>query len=225
MKRWRRRVVSGLLTVVLFAPSGQAAWEEIPISIASPPKLETKPGEKTLVARARANDHERIDIGMEITRWLRREIARGTALAVLDVPPPALPEQRLEVMAVNDTFFRRLGAQFRADLIVAAVAELKVEDRSGFVTRDFESPVTGQMVRSSEFQEQKGYRLELDLVFLKGANGAFLLRESMSEERIVEAQYSEDLDVLFQLLELMKDDLLAVLRPTKVQEPRFVWVE
>ncbi|MFN7964726.1 MAG: hypothetical protein U0V87_03445 [Acidobacteriota bacterium] len=202
-----------------------AGWEEVGIDVSTPAKLETEPGERLLVAKVRANDHERIDIGAEITRWLRREIGRGTPLSVLDVPPPELPEQRPEVMAVNDVFFRRLGQQFRADLIVAAVAELRVEDRSGFVSRDVESPITGQTIRTSQFVERKGYRLKIDVFFLKGDNGVLLFKDNWQEDRIVESQGAEDLQTLFELLELMKDDLLAVLKPVKIREPRFIWVD
>lgn len=215
----------GVLLALIGTPQTRAGWEEVAIDVATPAKLETQTGDRLLVAKVRANDHERIDIGAEITRWLRREIGRGTPLAVLDVPPPELPEQRPEVMAVNDLFFRRMGQQFRADMIVAAVAELRVEDRSGFVSRDVESPITGQTVRTSQYVERKGYRLKIDVFFLKGDNGALLFKDNWQEERIVESQGAEDLQTLFDLLELMKDDLLAVLKPVKIREPRFIWVD
>lgn len=219
------RIRLTLAVALGIAGSAQAGWKEVPIEVVVPPRIETRAEDRVLVAKVRAGDHERLDIGAELTRWLRRELARGTPLAVLDVPPPDLPEQRPEVLAVNDTFFRRLGAQHRADLIVAAIAELKIEDRSGFVTRDVESPITGQMVRSSEFVERKGYRLKIDVFFLKGDNGALLLKDTWQEDRIVESQGAEDLQALFELMELIKDDLLAVLRPVKLREPRYIWVE
>lgn len=213
------------LSLLLTTPVAMAGWQEVAIGVSRPAKLETRAGERVLVAKVRASEHERLDIGMEITRWLRRELARGTALSVLDVPPPELPEQRPEVMAVNDPFFRRLGSVFGADMIVAAVAELKITDRSGFVTRDVESPVTGQMIRTSQFVEQKGYLLSVEAFFLKGDNGALLHHDVWREERVVEERGAEDLQTLYELLEAMKDDLLAVVMPQKTQQPRFIWVE
>jgi hypothetical protein len=146
---------------------------------------------------------------------------------VLDVPPPPIPEQRPEKLAVNDVFWRRMGEDFHADVIVAGVAEYRIEDRSGYVTRDVESPITGQTVRQTVFAERKGFHLKIEIFFLKGDNGALLLTDTWTEDRTLDSGtgQGEDLQELYDMLDQMRPRLRGALLPTKLQQPRFIWVD
>jgi nucleotide-binding universal stress UspA family protein len=216
---------AALLALLHAAPVAAAGWEEIGFEVSVPPRVETSPGDTVLVAMFRANDHERIDIGLEMARWARREIARSTDLRVLDVPPPAIPEQRPEKLAVNDVFWKRLGEDFRADIIVSGVVEFYVEDQSGFVTRDYEDPVTLQTVRRTVYLERRGFKLKVELFIIKGDNGALLLADTWSEERVLDGTAAEDLQMFYDSLEMAKDDQRAVFLPMTVREPRYLWLE
>lgn len=209
------------------APVAHASgWEQVYISVPVPARITTTAGDKVLVALFRSNDFERFYPGLEIARWARREIARESTLSVIDVAPPPIPEQRPEKLAVNDEFWRQLGEDFDADLIVAGVARLDKEDRSGFVTRDVRDRVTGQMVRRTVYAEQWGYRLNVQVFFIKAANGALLHDDIwMGEQVLLADQPQEDLQMLYFLLDGMTDDLRAVLAPTTRAEPRYIWTE
>lgn len=201
-------------------------WKQVAITVPVPARLQTSPDDRVLVALFRSNDRDRFYPGLEISRWARRELALGTPLTVIDIPPPPIPEQRPEVLAVNDAFWRQLGEDFDADLIIAGVARFEKQDRSGFVTRDQRDPVTGQTVRRTVYAEQWGYELTLEVFFLKGENGALLHEDRYTAERVLlSEQPQEDLQMLFFLLETMTDDLRAVLVPTTRSEPRYIWTE
>jgi hypothetical protein len=212
------------VAVLASASFASAGWKEVPVDVAVPARIRVEPGERTLVTMFRGNPHERLNIGLEVSRWVRREVARRTPLAVLDVPPPAIPEQRAEALAVNDAFWRRLGEDFEVGLLIAGIAEFRVEDRSGFVYEDVESPITGQTVRRSRYAERRGYRLRMQVFFLKGDNGALLYTDTWTEDRTVEG-IEEDLTQLHALLESMSGTLRAALTPTRIQEPRYIWVK
>lgn len=220
----RARWAPGLVVAALAFPAA-AGWKEVPVDINVPAKVETRGDERVLVAMFRANANERVDVGLEISHWIQHEIARGTRLKVIDAPPPEIPEQRPEKLAVNNAFWRRLGEDFKADLIVAGVAEFKIEDRSGFVDEDFTSPTTGQTVRRTRFAERKGYRLHIEIFFLKGDNGALLHADKWTEDRLIQGEMVDDLQELYDLLDAIKGRLRAELLPTKAQEPRYIWVE
>ena len=221
----RVRLITTLLVALAIIPSALAKWEEIAVEVSVPPKLKLPPREKLLVAMFRANDHERLDIGAEIAEWIRRDLERKTELDVLDVPPPPIPEQRPENLAVNDIFWNQLGEDFGADIIVAGVAHFVIDDRSGFVTQDLQSPLTGQTIRRQVFQERRAFNLRVEVFFLKGDNGALLHHDIWNEERVVAAEGQEDLQNLFDLLDAMTPSLESVFITTSVREPRFIWVE
>ena len=212
---------------LLSAVPALAGWKEVPVDVSVAARLNFEPSDKILVALFRANPHPRLDMGLEISQWVRREIARQTPFTVLDVPPPPIPEQRPEKLAVNDVFWRRMGEDFHADVIVAGVAEYRIEDRSGYVTRDVESPITGQTVRQTVYAERKGFHLKIEIFFLKGDNGALLLTDTWTEDRTLDSGtgQGEDLQELYDMLDQMRPRLRGALLPTKLQQPRFIWVD
>lgn len=223
MARSAAWVAFALLGAAALLPTpALAGWKQVQVGVSVPPRLETEPGAPTLVALFRGSGIENVDVGLEISRFLKREIGT-TALSVLDVPPPPIPEQRPEKMAANDPFWRRLGEDFKADLIVAGLADYRVEDRSGFVSEDVVSPVTGQTVRRTRYAERRGFVLRITIFFFKGDNGALLHSDVWTESRILEGTEAEDLQQLYDLLDAMKDDLRSTLLPTTAREPRYIW--
>jgi hypothetical protein len=220
-----RSVVIGLAAVLAGGASAVADWERIPIEVAFPALVETESGDRVLVTLARGTDHPRIDVGREVTRWVRREISRSTALKVLNVEPPPIPEQRAAKLAVNDLFWKRLGEDFDADLIIGAICSYTTEDRSGFVTRDRIDPLSGQMIRETVFADRTGYNLQLEIFVLKGDNGALLHNDVWERQQILEGPMREDLNVLLMALEELKPELMGLFLPTRMQEPRYIWVE
>lgn len=225
MKSLRRISALFVLVVLTGGSATLAGWTRVPVQVTIPPKIETAAGERILVTLVRADEHELFNVGHEVTRWLRRELGRNTGLEIIDVPPPQIPEQRPEKLAVNDVFWKRLGEDFEADLVVAGIADYTAEDRSGFITEDYTSEITGQTVRRSVYRDRTAYKLRLQIFFLKGDNGALLHSDVWQEERILEGQEREDLHVLFQILDVLKPDLMGVIQPTAIAEPRFIWVD
>ena len=220
----RRGWLWALLALISALPA-TAGWERLPIEVTFPAVVESEAGDRVLVALARGNEHPRIDVGREVTRWIRRELSRATALNVLDVPPPPIPEQRPATLAVNDVFWKRLGEDFEAELIVAGVCEFVTEDRSGVVTRGRIDPMTGQMIRDTGFAERTGYTVRLEIFVLKGDNGALLHNDVWQRERIVEGPMREDLNAFLFALEDLVPELRGLFLPTRLQEPRYIWVE
>ncbi len=223
----RRPLICVLLLVFLLAfPSiGFAKWDQVAVNVPIPPKIKVDPGEKVLVTLARSTDHWRLDVGRELSRWIRRELGRSSSLKLLDVPPPPIPEQRAEALAVNDLFWRRLGEDYQADIVVAAIVNFNVEDRSGYMETDSIHPITGQTYRSTQYVERTGFKMRVHIFFFKGDNGALLHNDIWTEERILDNRYAEDLNVLFELLEGMRKKLLGVVVPLVVAEPRYIWVD
>ncbi len=218
-------LITGVGLTLALAPASVADWEEVPVTVTFPAKIKSEPGESVLVTLARANDNEDLNVGRELSRWLRREISRGSALEVLDVPPPPIPEQPPASLVANDRFWRRLGEDYEADIIVAALIQFDDEDRSGFVTGDRVHPITGQTFRDTYYAELTGFKLHIHIFFFQGDNGALLHHDQWRDERIVNAVDADDIAQLYSILDSLREDLLAIVKPAKVPEPRFIWVE
>jgi len=202
-----------------------AGWQVVQVELPVPPRLDTTGMSTVLVASFVTNEHETIDLNHEVTRFVQRELGRGTRLEVIDVPPPAIPEQPLDELLANDVFWKKLGRDFGADLIVSGRLLYEVHDRSGFVQEDVVNPTTQQKVRTTRYAEREEYLLELNLFFFKGDNGAFLYEDTFKDNALLEGGQADPFQVLFDLLDGIRREILGILtRQTRV-EPRYVWTD
>src|SRR5439155_20232151 len=109
-----------LLLAAILAPSGfGASGFRVNVELPVPARIQTGAVKSILVARFLAPDHATVDVGREFVRYARRELAKGTHFQILDVEPPALPEQSVEDLLKNYVFWKHLGEEYGADLIIS----------------------------------------------------------------------------------------------------------
>jgi len=166
-----------------------------------------------------------VDLNKELVKLLRRELRKKTNLNILDVDPPALPEQPLKDLLANSGFWRRLADTFGADLIISGKASYEAADRSGFVTMDEISPVTGQRVRRTRFVEREGFTLGLNLFFLEGATGRLLYEDQFTGDNTVNGHGTDRLTAIYSLFEQFEEDLLSIVVPKPRTAQRFIFNE
>lgn len=166
-----------------------------------------------------------VDLDKELVKLLRRELHKKTSLNILDVDPPSLPEQPLKDLLANSGFWRRLADTYGADLIISGKASYEAADRSGFVTMDEISPVTGQRVRRTRFAEREGFTLGLNLFFMEGATGRLLYEDQFSGDNTVNGHGTDRLTALYSLFEQFEDDVLSIVVPKPRTAQRFIFTE
>jgi hypothetical protein len=198
--------------------------ERVEVRLPVPPRLDTSAAKTLLVTSFLADENVLIDTGSELVRFLRSEFRRRTELDVLGItPPPAIPEQSVEDLLANAGFWKHLGREYEADLIVSGAVAYDRRDASGFQDVDRVSPVTGQRVRRTEFVEQEEFTFELDLFFIDGATGQLLLRDRLRRSAIFRGQQNDPITAFFELGEGIADDVLAVVAPRPRSDVRIVF--
>lgn len=211
---------------LFFASAARAADSvTVTVELPIPQKVNTRGVRKILVARFVADDENSIDTGRETVSVIRRILARGTPFQILDVDPPNLPEQPVDVLLRNYTFWKHIAEEYGADLVVSGKADYTTQDRSGFVQEDIVSPLTGQKVRRTRFAEREDYQLELNLWFFKGANGALLYEDSFRGSQLYEGKNTDALQAFFNLFDGLEEDILGVLVPRKRRDPRKIFTD
>ncbi len=194
------------------------------VGVQVPPKLDVSGMKSILVASQLTDDNELQDINREVVRFLRGEFRRETALDVLDVvPPPAVPEQRLEDLIANKEFWKHLGPQYGADLIVSGRIEFDRDDISGFRNVDVVSSVTGQKVRQTQFVEQEEFRYDMIVLFIDGAMGELLYRDEVSRKITYQGMGNDSLTAFFAMSDAIVGDILAVVTSRVQVEQRLVF--
>ncbi len=194
------------------------------IQVPLPPKLDISGMSNILMASVLNQDNELLDINREIARYLRGELRRESSLAVLDVvPPPAIPEQRLEDLIANTEFWKQLGRRYGADLILSGRIEFDRDDISGFQNVDSVSNVTGQKVRRTQFVEMEEFRYEMTVLFIDGKSGELLFRDEVARKVTYQGMGNDSLTAFFAMSDAIVGDILAVVTSRMTHEQRAVF--
>ena len=213
----------GLLLVALATPSLAADRTQVRVTLPLDPRIETTGIRRILVGGFLSGDFDRFDVRRELVRGIRTALRRHSDFLVLDDPPPALPEQRLEDLKANAAFFTAIGAEFEADLIISGEVQYDVQDRSGFVQEEIISPTTGRRTVRSIYVERYGYGLRLDLIFLRGSDGALIYDTRTTQEEIFEGEGADAMSIFFELLERSREEFLRILTPGERVETRYLF--
>lgn len=213
----------GLVLASPAAPVAAADHTQVRIRLPLEPRLETAGIRRILVGSFLSGDFDRFDLRRELVRGIRTTLRRNSDFLVLDEPPPALPEQKLEDLKSNAAFFAALGAEYEADLIITGEVQYDVLDRSGFVQEEVISPTTGRRTVRSVYLERTGFGLRIDLIFLRGSDGALIYDTRTTQDEIFEGEGADPMNVFFELLERSRDEFLRILTPGERVETRFLF--
>ncbi len=188
------------------------------------PRLELSGSESVLVASFRTDESSLLDTNREMVRFVRSEYRKYSSLEILDVtPPPAIPEQTIEDLLANVEFWKHLGRQYQADLIVSGAMTYGRRDYSGFRDVDEVSPATGQKVRRSRFVEQEQFNYVLDIFFMDGATGTLRLRDRLQRAIVFQGSQNDPITAFYEMSESLAPDLLAVVKQQTRQETRVIF--
>ncbi len=222
----RRRIASGfaILLAIAAAPSISAKdVSRVTLRVPIPPRIAMEGVRTVLVTRFLVDrDTETIDLNRELVSLLRRQLRKRSNLEVLDVDPPALPEQPLELLLANTGFWRKMGATYGADLIITGKVGYEVSDRSGFIQRDEISPLTGQRVRRTRFVDREGILLNLNLFFIRGTTGRLDYEDHFTAEDTIIGRGNDPLTTLFVMFEQFEDDILGIVVPSAKTVQRYL---
>lgn len=196
---------------------------KVTVNLPVPPRLDIGAARTVLVASFLSDDSALLDINRELVRFLRGKLQKSP-LEVLEVTPaPAVPEQTLEDLLKNAEFWRHLGREYGADLIVSGIIEYGRRDASGFQDVDRISESTGQKVRNTEFVEQEQFTYHLDVIFMDGGSGALRFRDRLQRSAVYRGSQNDPISAFFQISEAMTPDLLAIVTAGSREDPRIVF--
>jgi len=204
-------------------PSGKGKVVKVSVSLPVPPRMDLESARTVLIASFLAPDSGLLDFDRELVRFLRSKLGKSKLEVLPIVPAPAVPEQTLEDLIANSEFWKHLGREYDADLIVSGAVIYGRQDASGFVDVDRVSPVTGQKVRTTEFVEQEEFSYALDVIFMDGAAGTLRYRDRLQRSAVYRGTQIDPIEAFFQINESLSADLMAIVRPRERQDPRVIF--
>lgn len=166
------------------------------------------------------------DVAQEFERYLRRLLRRESKLQLL---PPVeglrAPAADALALARATQFWRELGSQTGADLIVAGSVDFQVQDRSGYKTEEYVSPIDGRTYYRQVLVEQTGFSYDILLQVYDGRTGALLLEQPLKDFQERADRSFDEFTGMFSNLYALENQLIGIFVPRTVKSKRILFTD
>ena len=227
-----RRALVPLVLTLLSMPAA-AGVIEVTLKLPVKPKLAISADDKILVApfiistneaAGRRNRSTKVDVQTEFSRYFKKQITKTTKLKVVDSPASVvLPSNDFAELAQNRDFWRDLAAKTGADYVVSGVIDFDIEDRAGYKTEEYISPVDGRTYYRQLLVENSGFVFDIVISVFDGETGEKKIEENFRDfKEFEQADYDEILG-LFENLRSLEAQLLGIFVSQETAGSRFLF--
>ena len=225
------RRASVLLVVLLAATPAAAGVREVELRLPVRAKLAVAGQERVYVGpfiRESQGDEGAprlgFDVAGEFERYLRRLLRKETRFVLIPALEGVRPASTDPLTVANDSqFWRELGSQTQADFIVAGSIDFQVQDRSGYKTEEYVSPIDGRTYYRQVLVEQTGFAYDILLNIYDGRTGKVVLQEPLKDFQERPERNFDEFTGMFANLYAMENRLIGVFVPRTIKSKRLLF--
>ena len=167
-----------------------------------------------------------IDLQAEFHRFLKKQLEKKTKLEVVEAPSEVkLPTQNLSELSRSTEFWRALGAMTNADIVVSGSLEFRIEDRSGYKTEEYISPINGQTYYRQVYVEQTGFLFDIVFLVFDARSGEKLLQDEFKDFRQTGGRRADELQGLFENLFSLENQILNLFVAREREADRYIFTD
>jgi hypothetical protein len=228
-------VVALILVSMLSALSASAGVAQVKLKLPLKPRLPLRGNERIALApfviateaeKARDKRLQNVDLQAEFQRFLKKQIEKKTKLEIVPVPLEVkLPTQNLTELGRLTEFWRALGAQTGAEIIVSGSLEFRVEDRSGYKTEEYVSPIDSRTYYRQVYVEQTGFLFDIVFMVFDGHSGEKILQDEFKDFRQTGGRRADELQGLFENLFSLENQILNLFVARDREAERYIFTD
>ena len=230
-----RLAAAAFAALMLSAPFASGGVSQVRLKLPLKPRLPLRGNEKLLLApfiiaadaeKARDKRLANVDLQAEFHRFLKKQVDKKTKLEVLE--PPAdlkLPTQNLTDLSRAAEFWRSVGTTTGAEIIVSGSLEFRVEDRSGYKTEEYISPINGQTYYRQVYVEQTGFLFDIVFLVFDGRSGEKILQDEFKDFRQTGGRRADELQGLFENLFSLENQILNLFVAREREADRYLFTD
>ncbi len=229
----RRRLLASAVAFLLAAMPALAGVDQVKLRLPLKPKLPLRGNERIAIApfiivtdaeKARDKRLANVDIQGEFDRFLKKQLEKKTRFELILTPPDVkLPTQSLTELAKAQEFWASVGTQTGAEIIVSGSLEFKIEDRSGYKTEEYTSPIDGRTYYRQVYVEQTGFMFDIVLLVFDGHTGEKLLQDQFKDFRQTSNRKADELQGLFENLFSLESQILNTFVARDREAERYIF--
>jgi hypothetical protein len=220
---------------LLWAGPALAGVDQVRLRLPLKPKLPLRGNERIALApfilvtdaeKARDKRLQNVDLQAEFHRFLKKQLEKKTKFEIVETPPDVkLPTSNLTELSRAREFWAAVGAQTMAEIVVSGSLEFKVEDRSGYKTEEYISPIDGRTYYRQVYVEQTGFLFDIVFLVLDGRTGEKLLQDEFKDFRQTGTRRADELQGLFENLFSLENQILNTFVARDREAERYLFTD
>ena len=229
----KARAAAAVLVGLAVAAAAFASPEEVKLRLPLKAKLPLRGNERIALApfilvtdaeKARDKRLQNVDLQAEFHRFLKKQLEKKTKFEIVETPPDVkLPTQNLTELARAQEFWASVGAQTSSEVLVSGSLEFKVEDRSGYKTEEYTSPIDGRTYYRQVYVEQTGFLFDIVFLVFDGRTGERLLQDEFKDFRQTSSRKADELQGLFENLFSLENQILNTFVARDREAERYIF--
>jgi hypothetical protein len=228
MKRIALSALAALVPLAVFA-----GVTEVKLKLPTKPKLQISGDEKIAIApfvianngEKKSDRASKIDVQKEFQRYLRKQLTKSTKLHLVDVPQTRLPGTDMKALEADRDYWKQLGTKSGADYIISGIVDFDVNDKSGYKTEEYVSPVDGRQYYRQVLVETTGFVFDIDIAVFNGDTGEKVLEENFRDFKEFDQRNYDELLGLFENLRALETQLVGMFVSQETSATRYVFTE
>lgn len=210
-----------------------AGVTEIPLKLPVKPRLAIENDARVAILpfvivttdeSARGDRAARVDLQAEFQRYLRKQLDRNTELNVSAIEDaPDLPGRDVATLVANRDYWRALGLETAADVIVTGLVDFDVEDRAGYRTEEYVSPVDGRTYYRQVLVEKTGFVFDVVVLVFDADTGEKIAEENFRDFKEFDERNYDELLGLFENLRSLETQLLSIFVSQETSATRYLF--
>ncbi len=232
-RRLKLKFVAAILALLAAALPVLAGVDQVRLRLPLKAKLPLRGNERIALApmiivtdaeKARDKRLANVDLQGEFQRFLKKQLEKRTRFEIVQTGPDVkLPTQILTELAKAQEYWVSVGTTTGAEIIVSGSLEFKIEDRSGYKTEEYTSPIDGRTYYRQVYVEQTGFLFDIVLLVLDGRTGEKLLQDQFKDFRQTGSRRADELQGLFENLFSLESQILNTFVARDREAERYIF--
>jgi hypothetical protein len=221
-----------VLLAFSFATSALAGVNEVSLKLPVRPKIAISPDGAIGIAPfvivasdidPRRDRGSKIDVQSEFSRYLRKQVAKNSKMKIIDVGPTRLPGSTMEELEADRDYWRELSASSGADYILTGVIDFDVEDKAGYRTEEYVSPLDGRTYYRQMLVESTGFVFDIVVAIFDGDTGEKVIEENFRDFKEFDQRNYDEILGLFENLRSLEAQLIGIFASQETTATRFLF--
>jgi hypothetical protein len=222
-----------IAALALALPLSAADVMEVKLKLPVKPKLQIAGDERVAIApfiiasKGEKKDDRatKVDVQAEFNRYLKKQLAKSTKLRLVDVGQTRLPGTDIRSLQAAKDYWKELGARTGADFVVTGIVDFDINDKAGYKTEEYISPVDGRTYHRQVLVESTGFVFDIDIAVFDPETGDLVLEENFRDFKEFDQRNYDEILGLFENLRSLETQLVGIFVAQETSGSRYVFTE